>query len=140
LSPLTAIGADLSAYNSTESAADVADLRKVLGYAAWNIYGTSYGSYLAQTIMRNHPAGIRSVVLDSVLPPTYSVPANWWNTRAGFDNLFQACAAEPACDAARLLAPETRRTFANQGAVVSVVSTSPSIGDGALAQNVTGPP
>jgi pimeloyl-ACP methyl ester carboxylesterase len=74
---LTAAGADLSAYNSTESAADVADLRKVLGYAAWNIYGTSYGSYLAQTIMRDHPAGIRSVVLDSVLPPTYSVPVNW---------------------------------------------------------------
>jgi pimeloyl-ACP methyl ester carboxylesterase len=87
---LIATGADLSAYNSTESAADVADLRKVLGYTAWNIYGTSYGSYLAQTIMRDHPTGIRSVVLDSVLPPTYSVPANWWNTRAGFDNLFQA--------------------------------------------------
>jgi hypothetical protein len=28
---LTATGADLTAYNSTESAADVADLRKVLG-------------------------------------------------------------------------------------------------------------
>jgi pimeloyl-ACP methyl ester carboxylesterase len=97
---LTATGADLSAYNSTESAADVADLRKTLGYTAWNVYGTSYGSYLAQTIMRDHPAGIRSVVLDSVLPTTYSVPANWWSTRAGFDNLFQACAAEPACNAA----------------------------------------
>jgi pimeloyl-ACP methyl ester carboxylesterase len=106
---LTATGADLSAYNSTESAADVADLRKVLGYTAWNIYGTSYGSYLAQTIMRDHPAGIRSVVLDSVLPPTYSVPANWWNARAGFDNLFQACAAERACNAAH---PGLAETFA----------------------------
>jgi hypothetical protein len=35
------------------------------------------------TIMRDHPAGIRSVVLDSVLPPTYSVPANWWTIRDG---------------------------------------------------------
>jgi pimeloyl-ACP methyl ester carboxylesterase len=106
---LTATGADLSAYNSTESAADVADLRKVLGYTARNIYGTSYGSYLAQMIMRDHPSGIRSVVLDSVLPPTYSVPANWWNTRAGFDNLFQACAAEPACNASH---PGLAETFA----------------------------
>ena len=40
---------------------------------AWNVYGTSYGSYLAQTLMRDHPDGIRSVVLDSVLPTTYSV-------------------------------------------------------------------
>ncbi len=105
---LAATGADLVAYNSTESAADFADLRKVLGYGAWNIYGTSYGSYLAQTLMRDHPDGIRSVVLDSVLPPNYSVPANWWNTRAGFDNLFRACAAEMACNAAH---PGLQETF-----------------------------
>ena len=105
---LTATGADLSAYNSTESAADFADLRKVLGYDTWNVYGNSYGSYLAQTLMRDHPEGIRSLVLDSVLPTTYTVPANWWNTRAGFDNLFQACAAEPACNAAH---PHLEETF-----------------------------
>ena len=97
---LAATGADLSAYNSTESAADFADLRKVLGYVTWNVYGTSYGSYLAQTLMRDHPEGIRSVVLDSVLPTTYNVAANWLNARDGFTNLFQACAAEAACNAA----------------------------------------
>ena len=106
---LTATGANLSAYNSTESAADLADLRKVLDIAVWNIYGTSYGSYLAQTLMRDHPEGIRSVVLDSVLPTTYTVAANWWNARNAFDNLFQACAAEPACNAAH---PRLQETFA----------------------------
>ncbi|HEY7302358.1 MAG TPA: alpha/beta hydrolase [Xanthobacteraceae bacterium] len=95
---LAATGADLSAYNSTENAADFADLRKVLGLTTWNVYGTSYGSYLAQTLMRDHPEGIRSVILDSVLPTTYTIPGNWWITRAGFDNLFQACAAETACN------------------------------------------
>jgi pimeloyl-ACP methyl ester carboxylesterase len=107
-SELAATGADLSVYNSTESAADFADLRKVFGYETWNVYGMSYGSYLAQTLMRDHPEGIRSVVLDSVLPTTYTVPPNWWNTRAGFDNLFQACAAEPACNAAH---PHLEETF-----------------------------
>ena len=63
---LAATGADLSAYNSTESAADFADLRKALGIAVSNVYGTSYGSYLAQTLIRDHPEAIRSVVLDSV--------------------------------------------------------------------------
>lgn len=105
---LAATGADLAAYNSTESAADFADLRKALGVAVWNVYGTSYGSYLAQTLMRDHPEGIRSVVLDSVLPPSYSIPANWWNARAGFDNLFGACAAEAACDSAH---PHLAQTF-----------------------------
>ena len=58
--------------------------------------------------MRDHPEGIRSVVLDSVLPTTYTIPANWQNARAGFDNLFQACAAEPACNAAH---PHLEETF-----------------------------
>ena len=105
---LAATGAELSAYNSTESAADFADLRKVLGFTKWNIYGTSYGSYLAQTLMRDHPEGIRSVVLNSVLPTTYNVAENWQNARDGFDNIFQACAAEPACNAAH---PHLEQTF-----------------------------
>ena len=105
---LAATGADLSAYNSTESATDFADLRTMLGYAVWNVYGLSYGSYLAQTLMRDHSDGIRSVVLDSVLPTTYTVAANWEITRSGFDNLFQACAAEPACNAAH---PHLEETF-----------------------------
>lgn len=105
---LAATGADLSAYNSTESAADFADLRKVLGIASWNVYGNSYGSYLAQTLMRDHPEGIRSVVLDSVLPTTYNVAQNWQNARDGFGNIFQACAAEAACNAAH---PRLEETF-----------------------------
>src|SRR6476620_9350048 len=105
---LAATGADLSAYNSTESAADFADLRKVLGFTTWNVYGTSYGSYLAQTLMRDHPEGIRSIVLDSVLPTTYTITGNWQNARAGFGNLFQACAAETACNAAH---PHLEETF-----------------------------
>jgi pimeloyl-ACP methyl ester carboxylesterase len=116
---LSATGADLSAYNSTESAADFADLRKVLGLAAWNVYGTSYGSYLAQTLMRDHPEGIRSVVLDSVLPTTYTIPANWRNARDGFSNIFQACAAEAACNAAH---PNLEQTFTG---LVNKLETEP---------------
>ncbi len=128
---LAATGADLSAYNSTESAADIADLRKVLGVAAWNVYGTSYGSYVAQTLMRDHPEGIRSVVLDSVLPTTYTIPANWRNTRAGFDNLFQACAAETACNAAH---PHLEVTFTRlvnklEAAPVTTTVSDPATGE-----------
>jgi pimeloyl-ACP methyl ester carboxylesterase len=80
----------------------------VLGISEWNIYANSYGTYVAQTLMRDHPEGIRSVVLDSVLPTTYTVAANWWNARYAFDNIFQACAAQPACNASH---PRLRETF-----------------------------
>ena len=130
---LAATGADLTAYNSTESAADFADLRKVLGHAVWNVYGTSYGSYLAQTIMRDHPEGIRSVVLDSVLPTTYSVPANWWNARAGFNNLFEACAADAACNAAH---PRLQETFTRLVKKLEAEPLTTTVGDPATGKDI----
>jgi pimeloyl-ACP methyl ester carboxylesterase len=95
---LAAQGIDLGAYNTTENAADFADLRTALGFAQWNVYGVSYGTDLALTLMREHPAGIRSVTLDSVVPPSLIVPSAFWGAaRDGFDNLFSACAAQPGC-------------------------------------------
>jgi pimeloyl-ACP methyl ester carboxylesterase len=127
---LAATGADLSAYNSTESAADFADLRKALGIAAWNVYGNSYGSYLAQTLMRDHPEGIRSVVLDSVLSPTYTIPGNWGITRTAFDNLFHACVAETACNVAHphLEATSTRLVNKLEAEPLTTIVSDPATG------------
>ena len=103
---LVAAGADLGAYNTTENAADVADLRVALGIREWDVFGTSYGTNLAMTYMREYPQGIRSVTLDSVEPPEV-VAANLFapNAREGFDSLFQACAEQPQCG------PGIERTF-----------------------------
>ena len=65
---LTQLGIDLSAYNSAESAADLDLLRRTLGYEKWNLLGVSYGTRLAQTIARDFPEGVRSVILDSAYP------------------------------------------------------------------------
>lgn len=130
---LAATGADLSAYNSTESATDFADLRKVLGYDTWNVYGTSYGSYLAQTLMRDHPEGIRSVVLDSVLPTTYNVAQNWQNARDGFDNIFQACAVQPACNSSH---PHLEQTFTGLVNKLEAEPLTATVKDPATGQNV----
>jgi pimeloyl-ACP methyl ester carboxylesterase len=70
---LVATGVDLAAYNSTENAVDIADLKAALGIDRWNVYGVSYGSRLALIVLRDHPQGIRSVVLDSVSPPTVNI-------------------------------------------------------------------
>lgn len=104
-------GVDLQAYNSLENAADVADLRVALGYDEWNLYGVSYGTRLALTVMRDHPEGVRSVVIDSVYPPEI----NSWeeygqNTADEFNTLFQGCAADPSCSDAY---PNLEETFYN---------------------------
>jgi pimeloyl-ACP methyl ester carboxylesterase len=93
-------GVDLTAYNSVASAADLEDLRTALGYAEWNLYGVSYGTQLALTAMRDTPAGIRSVILDSTIPLQANISDVLSNYASGLDVLFTACTANPECHTA----------------------------------------
>lgn len=98
---LEARGFNLGAYNSAQNAADLNDLRRVLGYDEWNLYGISYGTRLALTTMRDHPEGIRSVVIDSVLPPQVSMFDELsQNADRAFNTLFLNCALDAECNAA----------------------------------------
>lgn len=91
-------GVNLAAFNSIENAADVEALRVALGYQQINLYGVSYGTLLAQHVMRDHPSGLRSVVLDAVVPTsTNFVPDVARSANRSFGELLAACAAEPAC-------------------------------------------
>ncbi len=93
--------AELPAYNTAASAADVNDLREAMGYDQVNLWGTSYGTWLAIEVMRRYPEGIRSVVLDSVYPPQRDLIAEApANAARSIDLLFETCAADQACSAA----------------------------------------
>ncbi len=100
---------DLGAYNTVASAADVNDLRVALNYDQVNLWGTSYGTRLALGVMRDYPQGLRCVVLDSTYPPDADM---YLETPASLDRslnlLFEACAADGACDAAF---PDLRHVF-----------------------------
>ncbi|MCB8961549.1 MAG: alpha/beta hydrolase [Ardenticatenales bacterium] len=91
-------GIDLAAYNSAENAADIAALRIELGYDSWDLLGISYGTRLALTIMRDHPEGIRSVVLDSVFPPNADTPGEEaLAPYSSLQRLFADCAEDDYC-------------------------------------------
>ncbi|MBV8491391.1 MAG: alpha/beta fold hydrolase, partial [Candidatus Eremiobacteraeota bacterium] len=96
---LAAKGTDLRSYNTTENEADFVDLRRALHIRQWNVYGYSYGTDLALSLMRDHPEGIRTVSLDSVVPPDIvSLPWTWSSFREGITAIFSDCQAQPACD------------------------------------------
>ncbi len=96
-----AAGIDLSAYNTKENAADLADLRVALGIPSWNVYGVSYGTKFALVSLRDHPQGIRSLIIDSVWPPNLNIAKEWWSAPAeSYRAIFAACRAQPACAAA----------------------------------------
>jgi pimeloyl-ACP methyl ester carboxylesterase len=93
-------GVDLTAYNTLENINDFLDLRKALKISKYSVYGQSYGTYVALTLMRLHPEDLESVTIDSVSPPgVVSLGWIWSNVAEGFDNLFDACAAQPDCAA-----------------------------------------
>jgi pimeloyl-ACP methyl ester carboxylesterase len=87
-------GIDLGAYNTVESAADIADVRTALGYKSIDVYGGSYGSQLAQQLMRDHPQGIRSVVMDAVVVPPFKLVDEVPNLWHSLQVLFKNCAAD----------------------------------------------
>ena len=94
-------GVDLTTYHTTQNAADVDLLRRALGYDQVNLWGISYGTQLALNVIRNYPDGVRSAVLEAVVPPQVNL---FTSTSAALDRalrkLFAACATDRACNGA----------------------------------------
>lgn len=98
---LLAEGHDLSAFSSRQSAADVEALRALLGAERVVLYGLSYGTRLALTVMRHYPARVAAAVLDSVVPLQVTWPADYGLAyQATLDRLFAACRNRADCAAA----------------------------------------
>ncbi len=94
-------GVNLSAYNSAASAADIEELRRLLNYQKWNLYGISYSTRLMLTVMRYYPDGIRSVLLDSVLPPSVNYDeTSVESVMRSLNLLFNTCKMDAECNAA----------------------------------------
>lgn len=123
---------DLSAYNSVASVADIGDLRTVLGYDQLNLWGVSYGSRLAQVAMQHDPDGIRSVTIDAIMAQDLELTEFVAAADRAFRELFDSCAAEPACSQAF---PDLDQTF---GATITSLNDDPPVLD--LVDPQTGQP
>ncbi len=114
------LGVDLSAYNSVENAADIPMVVQALKYDRYNVYGVSYGTQLAQHLLRDHPQGIRSVVLNSVMPMDANVNAAVpGSAERAFQLLFELCRKDTACTSAY---PRLEAEF---DAIVAQLNTAP---------------
>ena len=91
---------DPTLFSSATNAADLIDLRTVLGYSRWDVYGVSYGARVAQEVMRRDPKGVRSAILASPLIPGLVKAEDPLTLQRGLERIFAACAAEPFCHSA----------------------------------------
>lgn len=80
------------------SANDVVDIMTALGYPTWNIQSVSYGTRLGIEIQRRYPEKVRTLLLDSVYPPTAHLFQNW-PTLLGdsLKRIFQHCETDSSC-------------------------------------------
>lgn len=100
-----AIGVRRRYYATADTVADLDQLRRALGARSWAIDGTSYGTFVAERYALAHPAHVRKVVLDSVVPHDRFEPFVTVPLHATARVLRQLCAAQgctwdPAADLA----------------------------------------
>ena len=141
-------GYDLAAFNTLESAADVRDVATALGYTDYDFHGTGYGTRIGQTLVRDLPTGLRSVVLDSVEPTSLNTgPLRASTFQDAFQALVSACSEAETCSAEhpdleqtlldtaiRLTTEPVRVPVTLGGATLDVVVTGNGFVDAVAAQ------
>lgn len=90
--------ADLRHYTTSDAVADLEAVREAIGADVLNLVGISYGTRVAQTYLRRHPARVRTLVLDGVVPPDLVLGSEHAkNLEAALDRQFALCEATPEC-------------------------------------------
>ncbi|MEM7424628.1 MAG: alpha/beta fold hydrolase [Pseudomonadota bacterium] len=91
-------GVDLSSVNRHQIARDVNALARALGLERIGLFGISYGTTYAMTVMRMYPDLVSDVVLDSVYPPetTADLKHSLLLGRV-VGNFAAACSRDEAC-------------------------------------------
>lgn len=102
---------DINSYNSKSIARDLNALKKVLKYKSWNVYGISYGTYVAQIYANDFPEDIKSLILDSSISDISEYyNKNTTNYVASLERVFEDCKSDPNCNKQY---PNLERTYYN---------------------------
>ena len=91
-------GADLRHYTTEIAVDDLDEVRQALGYGRINLYGTSYGSRVAQVYMKRYPDSLRAVAMKGVVPASMAMPET--HATAGqhaWQVLVERCKRDAAC-------------------------------------------
>jgi len=98
---LSRLDADPRFYTTSIAMDDLDQVRSALGYDQVNLYGASYGTRAALTYLRQHPASVRTAILDGVMPQDWLLgPSVARDAQRALDLIWSRCEAEPACQAA----------------------------------------
>ena len=98
---LVGLDADPTLYTTAIAMDDLDQVRQALGYEKINLYGASYGTRAALAYARQYPQHVRSIILDGIAPPNWTLgPSVPENAQRAMDLLFERCRVDPDCQAA----------------------------------------
>jgi pimeloyl-ACP methyl ester carboxylesterase len=98
LDSLRELGRDPRFYTTSLAVNDLETLRQTLRYPAWNLYGVSYGTRVAQHYLKRFPDAVRTVILDGVVPPDQPLgPDIALNAQRTLDAIVARCADTAYC-------------------------------------------
>jgi pimeloyl-ACP methyl ester carboxylesterase len=87
-------------YTTSLAVQDLDAVRAALGYASINLYGSSYGTRVAQHYLRRFPQHTRTVILDGVVPPQMILGASLaLDAQGALQRIFARCVADSDCRA-----------------------------------------
>jgi len=88
--------AEVSWYTTSVAVQDLERVRAALGYERINLYGTSYGTRVAQHYLRRFPERVRAVILDGVVPAPLALgPEVALDAERSLLDILARCAAQP---------------------------------------------
>jgi pimeloyl-ACP methyl ester carboxylesterase len=88
-------------YTSSAAVADLAAVREALKMPAIDLYGSSYGTRVAQLYMRHFPESVHAVILDGTTYPEQAIgPETPLDGQRALDLIVKRCGDSPDCAAA----------------------------------------
>ena len=90
------IGSERTDYTTTQTVADIEAIRQAGGYEKLVLYGTSYGTKVAERYAQAYPSHVSALILDSVVPPNGPEPLNLPTFQA-IPRVLRALCARGAC-------------------------------------------
>jgi pimeloyl-ACP methyl ester carboxylesterase len=86
-------------YTTAQAVEDLEQVRSSMGYEQIDLYGASYGTRVALAYLRQYPSRVRTVILDGVAPPNWTLGVTVsQDAQRALDMIFQRCADDPQCN------------------------------------------
>jgi pimeloyl-ACP methyl ester carboxylesterase len=90
------LGPTRTFYTTADTVADIEAIREAGGYEKLVLYGTSYGTKVAEEYAQTYPSHVEALVLDSVVPPNGPEPLDR-STFAAIPRILRQLCAEGVC-------------------------------------------